>query len=78
MQWADVLSTPWLQNLPFKIKLNRRGGVRVAGVAWVSNARLKALGWATPFPTAPELCDAWVVGPDGKRTLIHPPAGDVS
>ena len=96
MQWADVLSNPWLQNLPFKIELNRWGkiemspasnqhgamqvdiatqlrkrrggkvlvecsiqttdGVRVADVAWVSNKRLQALGWATPFPTAPEIC----------------------
>ena len=96
MQWADVLNNPWLQNLPFKIELNRWGkiemspasnqhgavqvdvatelrkrrggrvivecsiqttdGVRVAGVAWVSNKRLKVLGWATPFPQAPEIC----------------------
>jgi Uma2 family endonuclease len=140
MQWSDVLSNPWLQNLPFKIELNRWGriemspasnqhgaaqvelaaelrkkrggkvivecsvqttdGVRVADVAWVSNARLKELGWATPFPKAPELCveimspantwaemhmkaglylqagaeQVWVVGLDGKKTVIHPPA----
>ena len=139
MQWADVLNNPWLQNLPFKIELNRWGrieispasnqhgakqvelaaelrkkrggkvivecsvqtsdGVRVADVAWVSNARLKELGWATPFPQAPELCvaimspgntwaemhmkaglylqagatEVWVVGLDGKKTVIHPP-----
>lgn len=141
MQWADVLANPWLQNLPFKIELNRWGriemspasnqhgamqvdiaaelrrrrggrvlvecsiqtsdGVRVADVAWISNKRLKALGWTTPFVQAPELCveimspgnswaemhmkaglyleagavEVWVVAPDGKRTVIHPPAG---
>ena len=88
MQWADVLNNPWLQNLPFKIELNRWGkielspasnqhgamqvdiaatlrkrrggkvivecsiqttdGVRVADVAWSSNKRLRALGWARP------------------------------
>ena len=139
MQWSDVLNNPWLQNLPFKIELNRWGriemspasnqhgakqvelaaelrkkrggkvivecsvqtsdGVRVADVAWLSNARLKELGWATPFPKAPELCveimspgntwaemhmkaglylqagatEVWVVGLDGKKTVIHPP-----
>lgn len=140
MQWADVLANPWLQNLPFKIELNRWGriemspasnqhgavqvdiaselrrkrggrvlvecsiqtsdGVRVADVAWVSNKRLKALGWTTPFAQAPELCveimspantwaemhmkaglyleagalEVWIVGLDGKRTEIRPPA----
>lgn len=139
MQWADVINNPWLQNLPFKIELNRWGkiemspasnehgarqvdvaselkrkrggrvlvecsvqttdGVRVADVAWVSNARLKAMGWATPFPQAPEICveimspanswaemhlkaglylqagaqEVWVVGLDGKCTVINPP-----
>ena len=139
MQWAEVLNNPWLQNLPFKIELNRWGriemspasnqhgatqvelaaelrkrrggkvivecsiqttdGVRVADVAWVSSKRLLALGWATPFPSAPEICieimspgntwaemhtkaglyleagarEVWIVGLDGKRTVINPP-----
>lgn len=31
MQWADVLTNPWLQNLPFKVELNRTvTSVRVA------------------------------------------------
>ena len=138
MQWADVIDNPWLQNLPFKIELNRWGkiemspasnqhgavqvdiatelrrrrggrvlvecsiqttdGVRVADVAWVSNKRLKVMGWTTPFAQAPELCveimspantwaemhmkaglylqagaeAVWVIGPDGKRTVIDP------
>lgn len=139
MQWADVLANPWLQNLPFKIELNRWGriemspasnqhgaiqvdiaaelrrrrggrvlvecsiqtsdGVRVADVAWISSKRLKTLGWTTPFASAPELCveimspanswaemhmkaglyleagavEVWIVGLDGKRTVIRPP-----
>ena len=141
MQWADVLANPWLQNLPFKVELNRWGkiemspasnqhgavqvdiaaelrrkrggrvivecsiqttdGIRVADVAWVSSKRLKALGWTTPFSQAPELCveimspgntwaemhmkaglylqagatEVWVVGLDGKRTVIDPQQG---
>jgi Uma2 family endonuclease len=140
VQWADVINNPWLQNLPFKIELNRWGkiemspasnehgarqvdvaselkrrrggrvlvecsiqttdGVRVADVAWISNGRLKTMGWATPFPQAPEICveimspanswaemhlkaglylqagaqEVWVVGHDGKRSIIHPPS----
>jgi Uma2 family endonuclease len=139
LTWNDVLADPNLQNLPYKIELNRWGriemspasnqhgavqmevgtelrkrragkviaecsvqttdGVRVADVAWISNQRLKQLGWATPFPRAPEVCveimsptntwaemhvkaglyleagavEVWVVGLDGKRTVIKPP-----
>jgi Uma2 family endonuclease len=31
-------------------------GVRVADVAWVSDARLASFGGATPHPRAPEIC----------------------
>lgn len=30
MQWADVLANPWLQNLPFKIELNRWGRIEMS------------------------------------------------
>ena len=30
MQWADVLNNPWLQNLPFKIELNRWGKIEMS------------------------------------------------
>jgi Uma2 family endonuclease len=96
LQWADVIANPSLQDLPFKIELNRWGrielspasnprglvqfevgqelsqrpggrvltecsiqttdGVRVADVAWVSDARLAEFGGSTPYPRAPELC----------------------
>lgn len=114
MQWADVLNNPWLQNLPFKIELNRWGkiemspasnqhgamqvdiattlrkrrggkvivecsiqttdGVRVADVAWISNKRLLALGWATPFPSAPEIC-VEVMSPGNSWAEMHMKAG---
>lgn len=96
LRWSDVLVDPLLQNLPYKIELNRWGriemaptsnrhglmqvrvageldvrpggqvlvgcslqttdGVRVADVAWVSDARLAEFGDATPWLRAPELC----------------------
>ena len=114
MQWADVLNNPWLQNLPFKIELNRWGkiemspasnqhgamqvdiattlrkrrggkvivecsiqttdGVRVADAAWISNKRLQALGWATPFPSAPEIC-VEVMSPGNSWAEMHMKAG---
>ncbi len=114
MQWADVIANPWLQNLPFKIELNRWGkiemspagnkhgalqaelatelrrrrggkvlvacsvqtsdGVRVADVAWISKKRLDALGWATPFPQAPELC-VEIMSPSNTWAEMHMKAG---
>ena len=114
MQWADVLNNPRLQNLPFKIELNRWGkiemspasnqrgamqvdiattlrkrrggkvivecsiqttdGVRVADVAWISNKRLQALGWATPFPSAAEIC-VEVMSPGNSWAEMHMKAG---
>ncbi len=114
MRWADVIDNPFLQNLPFKIELNRWGriemspasnqhgavqsditaelrrrrggrviaecsiqtedGVRVADVAWISNKRLKELGWVTPFPKAPELC-VEIKSPSNSWAEMHVKAG---
>ena len=114
MQWADVMSNPWLKDLPFKIELNRWGkiemspasnqhgatqadlvaelrrrrggrvlvecsvqttdGVRVADVAWISTARLTTMGWATPFPQAPELC-VEIMSPGNTWAEMHMKAG---
>ncbi len=49
-------------------------GVRVADVAWMSNARLKAMGWATPFPGAPEIC-VEVMSPGNTWAEMHMKAG---
>ncbi len=110
LKWADVLANPLLQNLPFKIELNRWGriemspasnqhgvvqsdyvaelrkrrggkvitecsiqttdGVRVADVAWISNARLKALGLVTPLPSAPEIC-VEIMSPSNTWAEMH-------
>jgi Uma2 family endonuclease len=97
MEWAEVVDNPLLQNLPFKIELNKFGkllmspasnrhgniqgrlsgllwnalpngeiitecsiqtadGVKVADVAWASAEFIAELGYATPYPKAPELC----------------------
>lgn len=114
MRWADVIDNPFLQNLPFKIELNRWGriemspasnqhgavqadlvaelkkrrngkvlvecsvqtsdGVRVADVAWISSARLKKIGWVTPFPQAPELC-VEIMSPSNSWAEMHVKAG---
>lgn len=110
LTWDDVLANPHLQNLPFKIELNRWGriemspasnrhgmvqvdvaaelrqrsggrvivecsiqtsdGVRVADVAWVSDARLARFGDATPFPGAPELC-VEIMSPTNSWAEMH-------
>ena len=114
LTWADVLADPLLQDLPYKIELNRWGkiemspagnlhgavqsdisaelrkrpkgrvitecsvqttdGVRVADVAWVSNARLKEMGWANPFPRAPEIC-VEIMSPSNSWAEMHMKAG---
>lgn len=114
MRWSDVIDNPYLQNLPFKIELNRWGkiemspasnrdgitqaeltaelkrrrggkvvsecsvqtsnGVRVADVAWISNARLARLGVVTPFPQAPELC-VEIMSPSNTWAEMHMKAG---
>jgi Uma2 family endonuclease len=114
LTWADVLADPNLQNLPYKIELNRWGriemspasnqhgalqmdigtelkkrrggkvivecsiqtsdGVRVADVAWISNARLKQLGMLTPLPQAPEIC-VEIMSPSNSWAALHMKAG---
>ena len=49
-------------------------GVRVADVAWVSNARLKVLGWTTPFAQAPEIC-VEIMSPANTWAEMHMKAG---
>ena len=97
MEWASVISNPLLQNLPFKIELNKWGkilmspasnnhgrlqyevgrridrskgsgkiimecsiqtsdGVKVADVAWASDAFIEEYGYSTPYSKAPEIC----------------------
>ncbi|MCS6787157.1 MAG: Uma2 family endonuclease [Thiobacillaceae bacterium] len=96
MRWADVLADKTLQDLPYKIELDRWGnvvmspasnrhgrlqgvicsllerlpggraliecsidtpeGVKVADVAWGSEAFFARHDYATPYPEAPELC----------------------
>ena len=96
MLWSEVIASPYLQNLPFKIELNKWGniemspasnkrgklqgdvctelrkkkggvvisqcsiqtteGVKVADVAWISNALYKRLGDETPYSQCPEIC----------------------
>ncbi|MBI3154381.1 MAG: Uma2 family endonuclease [Burkholderiales bacterium] len=110
LTWDEVLANPHLQNLPFKIELNRWGriemspasnrhgmvqvdvaaelrqrpggrvivecsiqtsdGVRVADVAWASDARLARFGEATPFPGAPELC-VEIMSPTNSWAEMH-------
>ncbi len=98
MEWSSVINNPFLQNLPFKIELDKWGkilmspasnirgslqfevgtkiregkngngkvimecsietsqGVKVADVAWASDAFIAEHGFQTPYPVAPEIC----------------------
>lgn len=97
MEWAGVISNPFLKDLPFKIELNKWGkilmspasnnhgrlqyeigrridrqkgsgkiimecsiqtsdGVKVADVAWASDAFIAQYGYSTPYRKAPEIC----------------------
>jgi len=49
-------------------------GVRVADVAWISSARLKALGMLTPLPQAPEIC-VEIMSPSNTWAEMHLKAG---
>ena len=110
MEWSEVINNPLLQNLPFKIELNKFGkllmspasnshgmlqgqlaaalvnkhpegkvitecsvhtseGVKVADVAWASNAFLSEFGYTTPYPKAPELC-VEIVSPSNSKEEI--------
>jgi Uma2 family endonuclease len=111
MTWEQVLSNPFLQNLPFKIELNRFGqilmspasnrhgmiqsdvgyelrrrkrkgrvinecsidtpdGVKVADVAWASDAFLAVHGEQTPYSQAPEIC-VEIVSPSNSKLEIE-------
>ena len=112
MQWSEVLASPYLQDIPFKIELNRfgqvlmsptsnargavladighlfksklkkgvtisscavltRDGVKVADVAWASDAFINLHGQVTPFPQAPELCVEIVSPSNTKAEIDH-------
>ena len=45
-------------------------GVRVAHVAWVSDAKLAAFGDATPYPQAPEIC-VEIMSPSNSWAEMH-------
>jgi Uma2 family endonuclease len=45
-------------------------GVRVADVAWVSDARLQSMGTVTPYPKAPEVC-VEVKSPSNSWAEMH-------
>lgn len=49
-------------------------GVRVADVAWISDARLAQFGDATPFPQAPEIC-VEIMSPSNSWAEMHFKAG---
>jgi Uma2 family endonuclease len=110
MTWADVMASPYLKDLPFKIELNKWGkiemrpasnehgtvqfavgkeldrrpgghvlvecsmatsdGVRVAGVAWISDERLRQMGQVTPYPRPPEIC-VEVKSPSSSRAEME-------
>ncbi len=97
MEWASVITNPYLKDLPFKIELNKWGkilmspasnrhgsiqyevgskidrskgsgkiimecsiqtsdGVKVADVAWASDAFIERFEYDTPYAKAPEIC----------------------
>jgi Uma2 family endonuclease len=110
MLWNDVITSPYLRDLPFKIELNKWGkiemspasnihghqqgeisselkrkrggkviiecsiqttdGVRVADVAWISNAKFKQFGLETPYPEAPEVC-VEIMSPSNSWAEMH-------
>ena len=111
MEWVRVLSNPSLQDIPFKIELNKWGeilmspasnhqgilqseavfylrsklsrgrviaecsiqtedGVKVADVAWASDAFMRRNGVATPYEEAPEICIE-IVGPSNSTGEIN-------
>jgi len=114
MTWQEVIESPYLQNLPFKIELSKWGkiemspasnlhgkrqgeifselrkkrggvvisecsiqtddGVRVADVAWISNARYAQFGTQTPYPQAPELC-VEIMSPSDTWAEMHMKVG---
>lgn len=112
MEWSDVINNPLLQNLPFKIELNKYGqilmspasnrhgslqykvgrkierkmrggeviiecsiqtsdGVKVADVAWGSDAFIAKYGFETPYRHAPEICVEVVSPSNSKEEIAH-------
>ena len=49
-------------------------GVRVADVAWISNALYAQFGTQTPYPQAPELC-VEIMSPSNTWAEMHMKAG---
>lgn len=49
-------------------------GVRVADVAWISDARLASFGDCTPYPHAPEIC-VEIMSPSNTWGEMHMKAG---
>lgn len=112
MTWDEIINDPTLQNLPYKIELNKFGqilmspasnkhgmiqfdvaraidrrktsgrlitecsvdtsdGVKVADVAWASDAFIAEYGEATPYPKAPEICVEIVSPSNSKLEIEH-------
>ena len=111
MEWQQVIENPFLQNLPFKIELNKWGkvlmspasnnhgrwqfevgalikenkqsgvvitecsiqtseGVKVADVAWLSDAFVEKHGFETPYDTAPEIC-VEIISPSNSKDEMN-------
>lgn len=112
MQWSEVIGNPLLNNLPFKIELNKYGkllmspasndhgrlqysvgrklekgtkggviimecsidtadGVKVADVAWASDAFIAENSYQTPYPVAPEICVEIVSPSNTKEEMLE-------
>ena len=112
MEWSEVINNPLLQNLPFKIELNKFGqilmspasnrhgslqylvgekikrqkrggeiiiecsiqtsdGVKVADVAWASDAFIEKYGFETPYRHAPEICVEVVSPSNSQQEIAH-------
>ncbi|CAK0771469.1 putative restriction endonuclease [Gammaproteobacteria bacterium] len=110
MEWANVIDSPYLKDLPFKIELNKWGqilmspagnnhgrlqyevgrridkskrggkiimecsiqtsdGVKVADVAWASDAFIEKYRYGTPYLKAPEIC-VEVISPSNSKGEI--------
>ena len=112
MEWSEVINNPLLQDLPFKIELNKFGqilmspasnrhgslqysvgkkierkkrggeiiiecsiqtsdGVKVADVAWASDAFIAKYGFETPYRHAPEICVEVVSPSNSQEEITH-------
>ena len=61
-------------NVVMECSIATTDGVRVADVAWVSDARLASFGAGTPYPRAPEIC-VEVMSPSNTWGEMHMKAG---